>query len=155
MILRRAWVQDAFVGRDAVVVRWVGLSATAAISAAGIALYLTSPSHALHDPVHALQQFDAFYLDEPAPALDALGVQPGEPAVVFFCDSPCDVPTVEGVEVKRSSSARLARQYALVTDEGRIGPGYALIDSRGRLRYRTFDPGLHQAEIQVLADALA
>lgn len=148
-------MQDASVSPNAVVVRCLGLSATAAISALGIALYLNSASHELHDPVHALQQFDAFYLDEAAPSLDELGVQRGDPTVVFFCDSACGVPIVEGIDIRRSSSAELASQYALVTDEGRVGPGYALIDSRGRLRYRTFDPGLHQAEIQVLADALS
>ena len=136
-------------------VRWAALAATAVAAGAGIAAYLASPTHALHDPVHALQQFDAFYLDEPAAGLAELGIQPGRPTVVFFCGQPCDVPAVTGAQVAGSSSVELARQYALVTDDGRIGPGYALVDSAGRLRYRTFDPGLHQQEIQILVDALS
>ncbi len=38
-----------------------------AIAVAGVVVYLTSSAHGLHDPVHALQQFDLFYLDQPAP----------------------------------------------------------------------------------------
>lgn len=135
--------------------RWAALAAAAVAAGAGVLAYLSSSAHALHDPVHALQQLDAFYLDEPAPGLAALGVEPGRPAVVFFCGRPCDVPPITGAQTALSSSAALGRQYALVTDEGRIGPGYALVDSAGRLRYRTFDPGLHQQEIQVLVDALS
>ena len=116
--------------------------------------YLSSPAHELHDPNHALQQLDVFYLDEPAPGLDLLGVQPGRPAVVYFCGAPCDPPQVTVAQDVRSSSPDLARQYALLTDAGRVGPGYALVDSSGTLRYRTFDPGLHRQEIQILVDAL-
>ena len=136
-------------------VRWTALAATVVAAGAGVAGYLTSSAHALHDPVHALQQLDAFYLDEPAPGLDELGVEPGRPAVIFFCGEPCDEPPIAGAQAARSSSARLAREYALLTDGGRVGPGYALVNSDGRLRYRTFDPGLQQAEIQVLVDALS
>ena len=135
--------------------RWAALAATAAVAGAGVLGYLTSSAHALHDPVHALQQLDAFYLAELAPGLPELGVEPGRPAVVFFCGDPCDAPPVTGAQLARSSSRQLARQYALVTDQGRVGPGYALVDSAGLLRYRTFDPGLHQQEIQVLVDALS
>lgn len=77
--------------------------------------YLSSPAHELHDPNHALQQLDVFYLDEPAPGLDLLGVRPGRPAVVYFCGAPCDPPQVTGAQDVRSSSPDLARQYALLT----------------------------------------
>ena len=134
--------------------RWSFLVGTSLVAGVGVLGYLGSPAHARHDPFHALQQFDAFYLDEPAPARDELGVQPGRPAVVFFCDQACDIPTVRGAQVLRSSAPAVARKYALLTEDGRVGPGYALIDSTGQLRYRTFDPGLHEREIQVLVDAL-
>lgn len=51
---------------------------------------------------------------------------------------------------------RAARAYGLAADDGRLGPGYALVDSRGRLRYRTFDPSLqdHAREIAILLAAL-
>jgi hypothetical protein len=135
--------------------RWAALAATAAVSGGGVLGYLGSSAHALHDPVHALQQFDALYLDEPAPGLTTLGIEPGRPAVVFFCGVPCDPPPVTGAQIVRSASTLLARRYALTTAEGRVGPGYALVDPAGRLRYRTFDPGLHVREIQVLVDALS
>lgn len=143
------------VGPGASVSRWTCLVGTSLVAGIGVLSYLGSPAHARHDPFHALQQFDAFYLDEPAPARKELGVQPGRPAVVFFfCDRACDLPAVRGAQVVRSSAPAVARQYALLTENGRIGPGYALIDSTGQLRYRTFDPGLHESEIQILVDAL-
>ena len=117
-------------------------------------LYLSSSAHARHDPVHALQQFDALYLDEPAPAAARLDLEPGRPAVVFFCPGPCELPTIGGAQVVRSSDPAVARAYALLREDGRVGTGYALVDRRGRLRYRTFDPGLQQQEIQILVDGL-
>lgn len=41
---------------------------------------------------------------------------------------------------------------ALAVVDGRVGPGYAVIDPAGRVRYRTFDPALseHGREIGVL-----
>ena len=141
-------------GRRASVQRWTCLVGTSLVAGAGVLSYVGSPAHARHDPFHALQQFDAFYLDEPALARNELGVQPGRPAVIFFCDRACDIPSVSGAQVLRSSAPAVARQYALLTEDGRVGPGYALIDSTGQLRYRTFDPGLHEREIQILVDAL-
>lgn len=134
--------------------RWAALGATSLLAGAGVLGYLASPLHAQHDPFHALQQFDAFYLDEPAPGLARLGVEPGRPAVVFFCSASCSPPQVAGAQSVVSSSRRVAGEYGLLTDDGRLGPGYALIDSRGQVRYRTFDPGFRQPEIQVLVDAL-
>ncbi|MBA2530061.1 MAG: hypothetical protein H0V19_08920 [Euzebyales bacterium] len=51
---------------------------------------------------------------------------------------------------------QIAKGYALATVEGRIGPGCAIVDPRGRVRYRTFDPRLggHQQEIGIPLDAL-
>ena len=135
-------------------VRWAGLGAVSAAAGLGVLAYLGSAEHASHDPFHALQQLDAFYLDEPAPGRDELAVEPGRPAVVFFCAAACEPPEVDGAQVVTSSSPRLARAYGLLTDDGRVGTGYALIDSAGRVRYRTFDPGLQRPEIQVLVDAL-
>ena len=134
--------------------RYAALALTSLGAGAGVLLYLGSPGHARHDPFHALQQLDAFYLDEPAPARERLGIVPGQPTIVFVCGSPCDPPDVAGAQVARTSSPEVARAYGLLRAGGEVGTGYALVDSRGRLRYRTFDPGLHQAEIQVLVDAL-
>jgi hypothetical protein len=138
------------------VLRWAVLGVVAAGVSAGTVAYATSPDADLA-AVPALRQLDLFYLDEPAPALDELGVEPGRVAVVVFCDPPCPRPDVSGAQVVRSSDPDLAARYALFTSEGRIGPGYALVDPSGRLRYRTFDPdpGAHGGEVQVLVDALA
>jgi hypothetical protein len=50
----------------------------------------------------------------------------------------------------------LARRYGVVTEGGQLGPGYALIDPAGNVRYRTFDPGLgeHEDEIEILVDSV-
>lgn len=136
-----------------VLIRWAALGAVAAVATAGVATYLTSPAHDLHDPHHGLQQLDMLYLDEPSAGLDQLGVDPGQPAVVVFCaDLSCPLPELPDAQVVRSTDPRLARQYALRTAAGRVGPGYAVVDASGQLRYRTFDPGLaqHEAEIRVL-----
>lgn len=125
------------------------------VAAAGVAVYLTSPAHAVHDPQHALQQLDAFSLDEPAPGLGRLGLTSG-PAVLLFCEA-CPAPAVRGASVVRTTDRELARAYSLIGAGGRVGPGYALVDGRGRVRYRTFDPAPaeHLQELQPLVDALA
>jgi hypothetical protein len=66
------------------------------------------------------------------------------------------LPDVSDAQVVHSDDPRIAAQYALLTAEGRGGPGYAVVNSAGQLRYRTFDPapGEHAAEIQILIDAL-
>ncbi len=136
--------------------RAAALVAAAAAATAGVAAYLTSPAHDLHDPHHGLQQLDMLYLDEPAPGLDRLGVEPGRPAVLVFCPGACPLPQLRNAQVIRSTDAQLAQQYALRTAVGLVGPGYALVDDSGRLRYRTFDPGLaqHEPEIQALVAGL-
>lgn len=134
--------------------RWLVLAAVGAVATIGVLAYLLSPGYGIA-PEPGLRQLDLLYLDEPAPALEQLGVAPGSPAVVVFCRS-CDLPRIDDAQVVRSDDAALARSYALTTASGRVGPGYALVDPDGRLRYRTFDPapGEHAAEIQVLVDAL-
>ena len=124
-----------------------------AIAVAGVSVYLTSSAHGLHDPVHALQQFDLFYLDQPAPLPEQLGLQPGRPALVVVCED-CQAPDVEA-QVRVTDDPDVARRYGLLTAEGRIGPGYAVVDATGTLRYRTFDPApaAHAEEITVLLDA--
>ncbi len=96
------------------------------------------------------------YLDEPAPGLDRLGVEPGRPAVLVFCPGACPLPQLTDAQVTRSTDPELAQQYALRNAAGRVGPGYALVDASGRLRYRTFDPrlALHEPEIQTLVAGL-
>lgn len=135
--------------------RWAVLAAVAAVATAGVLAYVLSPGYGVA-PNPGLRQLDLLYLYEPAPSLDQLGVTPGQPAVVVFCEASCDLPQVEGAQLVRSNDPGLAAQYALTAASGRVGPGYALIDVDGRLRYRTFDPapGQHAAEIQVLVDAL-
>ena len=134
--------------------RWTGLAVAAVTAVAGVGVYLSSPAHERHDPNHALQQLDLLYLDEPAPGLRQLGIEPGRPAVVVFCPSACALPELDA-QVVRSTDAALAAHYALV-DAGRVGPGYALIDGRGHVRYRTFDPGLaeHDTEIRILVEGM-
>jgi hypothetical protein len=136
--------------------RWLGLAATAAAAVLGVGLYLASPDHRLHDPNHALQQLDLLYLDQPAPGLDRLPIEQGRPVVLVFCRNACRLPALAEAHVVRSTDPDLATRYALRTGDGRIGPGYALIDAQGRVRYRTFDPGLaeHETEIGILVRGL-
>ncbi len=121
-------------------------------AAIGVGAYLTSPAHRLHDPVHALQQFDLFYLDEPAPLADQLDLDPGRPTLVVICER-CQAPQVDA-EVRMTDDPDIALRYGLLTADGRVGPGYAVIDAAGSLRYRTFDPAAadHTEQIAVLLD---
>ena len=77
--------------------------------------------------------------------------------MIVFCAEACDLPEVRGAQVVLSHDPALAARYALRTSAGRVGPGYALVDADGQLRYRTFDsaPGDHAGEIQVLVDAVS
>ncbi len=132
-----------------------GVLGVVAVVAAGLLALLSSSGHQLHDPVHALQQLDLLYLDEPAPAYEALGLEPGRPALIVVCAA-CQAPAVTGAQVAVTDDPAVAAAYALATVDGRIGPGYAVVDPAGRVRYRTFDPfvGEHAAEVQILLDAL-
>jgi hypothetical protein len=139
------------------VLRWTSVVLAWLAAAAGVLSYQSSDLHALHDPVHGLQQLDLLYLDQPAPLADRLGLQMGRPALVVVCSS-CRPPRLDrpDLQVVTTDDTAVARAYALLTEDGRVGPGYALVDSRGAVRYRTFDPGLgqHAAEVQILVDAL-
>jgi hypothetical protein len=145
--------QDAFELRPAAVIGTV-LALVLAVGV-GLVVLLSSDDHQLHDPVHALQQLDLLYLDEPAPAYQRLGFERGRPALLVVCRA-CDAPPVRA-QVVVTDDIEIASAYALATRSGRIGPGYAVIDARGHVRYRTFDPrpALHAREIQVLLDAVA
>ena len=125
-------------------------AAAVLLPAGGVAQYALSDAHRRHDPQHGLQQLDLLSLDESAP-----GVAPppdGLPLVLVFCDG-CTPPAVEGARVVVSRDRALARRYGLGVP---ASPGYALVDGDGDVRYRTYDPGLseHEVEIQVLVDEL-
>lgn len=126
-----------------------------AAAAALVASYVASPAHQRHDPVHALQQIDLLYLDQPAPQASRLGLRDGTPTLLVVCDG-CRPPPVSGAQVVVTADPQVAAAYALARADGQVGPGYALIDAAGVLRYRTFDPGLaaHTREIQILVDGL-
>jgi hypothetical protein len=142
-------------GQDHPTRRWAALILVGAGVTLGVLTYLLSPNRDVA-PIPALRQLDLLYLNEPAPGLDRLGVEPGTPAVIVFCEQVCDLPEVTGAQVVLSHDPVIAERYALRTSAGRVGPGYALVDPEGQLRYRTFDPapGRHASEIQVLVDAV-
>lgn len=126
--------------------------AVLAVCAVGVLLTLSTPGHADHDPVHGLQQLDLLYLDEPAPDLPVAHV--GAPLLLVVCEG-CRPPPVDAA-VHVTDDPAVAAAVALARTDGRIGPGYAVIDAEGRLRYRTFDPGLadHAEEITTLLEGL-
>lgn len=128
----------------------------AAVAIALIAFSLSSGDRFV-DPIRGLQQLDLLYLDEPAPALAELGVETGTPALIVICAA-CEPPdlTAPAVQVVVTQSPDIARRYGLLTESGRLGPGYAIIDRGGRVRYRTFDPelGEHGGEIAILLAGL-
>lgn len=130
----------------------LGLSLIATIGVAG---YLMSPTHRLGSSVQALQQLGMLYLDEPAPMFEELGFERGAPALLVVC-SACSVPTGIEEQVRVTDDLDVAAAYALAVSGGRVGPGYAVIDPAGMLRYRTFDPALweHGQEIRTLLDAV-
>lgn len=132
----------------------VGVATAIAAVAVGLLVYGMSEAHARHDPFHALQQLDLLYLDEAVPALARLDLPAGDPAVIVVCEG-CQAPSLPAAVVVTDDEA-IARALGLQRATGEIGPGYALVDGRGHVRYRTFDPGLaqHEAEIRVLLDAL-
>jgi hypothetical protein len=126
-----------------------------AVAVVGVLAYSTSSTHRLGDPVQGLRQLDLLYLDEPAPLPVELGLPVGIPSMVVVCG--CPPPEVSGrVLIRVSEDRAVARAYGLLTTSGRAGPGYALVDTHRRLRYRTFDPGLsdHSREVSVLLEAL-
>lgn len=132
----------------------VGCAVVLAVVGVGLITYTTSPAHRRHAPNHSLQQLDLLYLDQPAPLLDELGIQRGRPTLIVVCQA-CIPPPVDA-RVVVTGDPRVARAYALARADGRVVPGYAVVDASGHVRYRTFDPGLsdHGREIEILLGAV-
>lgn len=128
-----------------------GVTGVLATVALGLALHVTSATLEGVDP--SLRQIDLLYLDEPAPLVEQLRIQPGRPALIVVCDG-CEAPVVDA-QVRVTDDLEVARAYALARGDV-AGPGYAIVDSQGQVRYRTFDPGLasHGEEIRILLDAV-
>ena len=129
---------------------WLQLLVVAAIASAGAVHYqLQSQQPTTFDA--GLQRLDLLYLRQPAPGLSGLGVKYGAKAVVIFCQS-CRSPVVKGAQVLYSTDKGLANEYGLISKTGAVGPGYAIIDSQGQVRYRSFDANLvvHGGEISRL-----
>lgn len=115
----------------------LGLVAVEFVVAVGLLAYATSEAHSRHDPV---QQLDLFYLDEPAPFADELRLPRGQATLLVVCQG-CRAPRIR-FATRLTAERRIAAAYGLLTAEGRVGPGYAVVDRRGHVRYRTFDAGL-------------
>jgi len=90
------------------------------------------------------------------PAWTGWGWNRGDRQCSSSAPAACPLPQLTDAQVTRSTDPELAQQYALRNAAGRVGPGYALVDASGRLRYRTFDPrlALHEPEIQTLVAGL-
>lgn len=110
----------------------------------------------VREPSLHLPQPDLFFVDEPAPGLDQLAVDSGRAVVIVFGAQDCVLPLIAGAQLVRCSDPALAWRYAMTTSTGRIGPGYAVIDAAGQLRYLTHDfaPGERGERIQRLINAL-
>lgn len=116
-------------------------------------------------PDSGLRQLDVLTLHEKVPGVSPVA---GRPTVVV---APSTCPAQARAEVARSGRRDgLPPQYGLVVLQDpalvralALGrsltsclPGYALVDSQGYVRYRTYDPGLadHIDEQRVLLEAL-
>ncbi len=132
--------------------------ATAVAVLAGAAVlcitYGASPSSSTSERIPGLRQIALLYLDEPAPLLDQLDFVPGEPLLLVVCED-CEAPDVD-VRVTITAEPDVAEAFALRAADGTVGPGYAVIDPRGHVRYRTFDPRVSRNadEIRVLVNAV-
>ena len=133
--------------------RWAQLAMVALVLIIGVVHYeYQIQGHSLAGQL-ALQKLDLFYLNQPVPNLAKMNLK-GHKGVLIVCAT-CDLPSMESlpnVEVRRTSDPRVAALYGLLTTDNMLGPGYVLIDSHGRVRYRTFDinPAQHAREIRVL-----
>ena len=131
--------------------------ATLALVGVGLFGFTSSEEYRLGDSFRGLRQLDLLYLDEPAPGLAALDIASGRPALIVVCEG-CAAPALRdpAVQVIVTASEEVARDYGLLTASGRVGPGYAIVDGAGRVRYRTFDPQLstHPREIDILIAGL-
>jgi hypothetical protein len=110
----------------------------------------------VREPSCHLPRPDLLFLGEPAPGLDELTVDPGRAVVIVFGAQDCVLPLIAGAQLVRCSDPALAGRYAMTTSTGRIGPGYAVVDAAGQLRYLTHDfaPGERGERIQRLINAL-
>ncbi len=93
------------------------------------------------------------FMDEPAPGLDQLAVDRGRAVVIVFDTEDRALPLVAGAQLVRCSDPAIASRYAMTTSTGRIGPGYAMVDAAGQLRYLTHDVARCE-RIQILVNAL-
>lgn len=104
-------------------------------------------------PDDGLLQLDVLSLSERVPGLEAVGDRPT--MVVLTCPGapaqPRRLSPAYGLRVVRDPA--LARRVALPEAE-RCRDGYVLLDSAGRVRYRTYDPGWpdHAEEQEVLLE---
>lgn len=134
---------------------WVA-TAVITLVAVAVMVWTASDGYRLHDPVRALQQLDMLFLQDPAPLPELVDMVEGTPTLLIVCRT-CAAPPLEGLEahVVVSDSEQVAAAYGLLSVDGRLGPGYAIIDSGGTLRYRTFDHRLteHAQEIRILLEA--
>lgn len=107
-------------------------------------------------PSPHFRQPDMLFMDEPAPGLNQLEVNPGCVVVIVFGAQDCVLPLITGAQLVRCSDPALAWYYAMTTSTGRIGPGYAVVDAAGQLRYLTHDDatGERSQRIQLLVDTL-
>lgn len=150
----------------------------------GLLLALTGARGALDDPDPARQRpgvLDGDGLPAPAPPLDGVAA-PGRPAVVFFVRSAQAVAlcrelskgglsTSAAVAVVAAESAPggqpgvvalkdggwTAQRFGMpIPVDGGPAVGYAIVDSRGRIRYRTLDPTLfrHLGEVSTMIGAM-
>lgn len=122
--------------------RWLQIAAVAVLSILGVGLFTNQSDVYLNSDALGLQRIDLLYLNEPAPSLDRFDVA-NVKAVIVFCES-CQLPIINGAKVIRNDDPEIADQYALKRTNGQIGPGYAVIDSRGFVRYRTYDTAIHE-----------
>jgi hypothetical protein len=106
-------------------------------------------------PNTSLWQLDLLYLDEPAPAASALGLENGAGLLVVCEDCPSPEIASGLATVVTTADPRIASAYGLLGTNGAIGPGYAIV-ANGRVRYRTFDqsPADHLQEIEILLRAV-
>jgi hypothetical protein len=95
------------------------------------------------------------FMDEPAPGLDQLRISPGRAVVIVFGAQDCLLPLITGAQLVRCSDPAVARCYAMTTSSGRIGPGYAVVDAAGQLRYLTHDHAASERSERIQALVLA
>lgn len=120
---------------------WIQILVAALVAIVGVGFFTNKASVTRNGDALGLQRIDLLYLNEPAPSIDQFDIV-GSKAVIVFCES-CQLPKLDDAIVIRSSDAGIAKQYALLRANGRVGPGYAVIDSSGKVRYRSFDQAIH------------